>query len=69
MNRLFYRLLRGSVGLISRLPFPLLYALSDVVYVVVYHLIGYRRRVVRQNLRTSFPDKSERELRDIERHF
>lgn len=55
--------------LISRLPFKVLYAISDIVYVFVYVLVGYRKKVVRKNLTSSFPEKSEKELRDIERKF
>tara|TARA_Y100000385_G_scaffold37213_1_gene34704 strand:+ start:222 stop:989 length:768 start_codon:yes stop_codon:yes gene_type:complete len=36
---------------------------------VIYKLIRYRTRVVRDNLRNSFPDKSDIELRSIEKKF
>lgn len=62
---LFYPLL----WLISILPFKGLYLLSDFCYVIIYKLIGYRKKVVRYNLKTTFPEKSEKELRDIEREF
>ncbi len=55
--------------LISLLPYSVLYALSDGLYFIVYHLVGYRRKVVRKNLDTSFPEKSEDERRKIERQF
>ena len=55
--------------LISRLPFKVLYILSDIAYLFVYHLVGYRKKVVRKNLSASFPEKSEKELREIERKF
>ncbi|MFT3884061.1 MAG: hypothetical protein QM724_01135 [Flavobacteriales bacterium] len=45
---------------IALLPFPLLYAVSDGVFVLLFHVIGYRRKVVRQNLRNSFPEKDPR---------
>ncbi len=54
---------------ISVLPFPALYLLSDCCYLLLYHVIGYRKKVVRQNLNNSFPDKSNAELRRIERSF
>ncbi|ALI98039.1 lysophospholipid acyltransferase family protein [Rufibacter tibetensis] len=54
---------------ISLLPFPVLYAFSTFLYVVLYHLIGYRKKVVRQNLEKSFPQKSVAELRKIEKQF
>lgn len=43
--------------------------MSDLLYVVVYLLIGYRVKVVRQNLFRSFPEKPEEERRKIERDF
>lgn len=54
---------------ISRLPFPLLYALSDVLAFLLYYLVGYRKKVVMRNLRNSFPGKSEKELAEIARKF
>ena len=55
--------------LISRLPFRVLYAISDVVYFFVYWIVGYRKNVVRKNLSSSFPEKSKKELREIEKKF
>ena len=54
---------------ISLLPFRLLYVLADIECFMLYHVIRYRRGVVRQNLVTSFPDKSEQEIVQIEKHF
>lgn len=51
------------------LPFRVLYVLSDLLYLIVYKLIGYRLKVVRVNLKNSFPEKSDVELKDIERRF
>lgn len=47
----------------SRMPFWLLYALADVVFVLMYHVVGYRKRVVTDNMRRSFPHWSEAELK------
>ena len=57
------------IKLISRLPFPVLYALSDFFFVVSFHLVKYRRKLVWKNLKNSFPEKSEDELRKIEKAF
>ena len=62
---LFYPLL----WLLSVLPFWAIYAISDVCYFLVYKLIGYRKKTVRYNLRTAFPEKPEEELKEIERKF
>jgi KDO2-lipid IV(A) lauroyltransferase len=55
--------------LISKLPFPILYAISDFLFVMSYHLVGYRRKMVKKNLKNSFPEKSEKELHQIEKQF
>ena len=46
-----------------------MYLLSDILYFIAYHLAGYRRRVVRENLAACFPDKTEQERRKIERQY
>lgn len=55
--------------LISRLPFPLLYLLSDFIFFVSYRVVRYRVKMVKKNLRNSFPEKPEPELREIEKKF
>lgn len=55
--------------LFSRLPFPILYLLSDFLFFVSYYLVGYRKKVVQKNLRNSFPEKTENELKKIEKEF
>ena len=54
---------------ISKLPFGVLYLLSDFFYFILYKVIGYRTKVVRQNLSNSFPEKSEQEIKAIESKF
>ena len=54
---------------ISLLPFRLLYVLADIECFMLYHVIRYRRGVVRRNLVTSFPDKSEQDIVQIEKRF
>ena len=55
--------------LLSLLPMKVHYFISDVMFWLLYRLIGYRKQVIRHNLQTSFPEKSEEELRKIERGF
>jgi len=55
--------------LFSRLPLRVLYALSDFFFVVSFHLVKYRRKLVWKNLKNSFPGKSEVELRKVEKTF
>lgn len=55
--------------LVSLLPMWLLYGISYVAYLFVYYLIPYRKDVVMTNLRNSFPEKGEDELREICKKF
>lgn len=55
--------------LLSRLPLGVLYVISDLLFPLVYYVVRYRRGVVRENLRNSFPERSEKERRRIERRF
>lgn len=53
------------VYLFSRLPMPLLYGFSHVIYLLVFHLFSYRKMVVIQNISRSFPDKKYDEIKWI----
>lgn len=64
-----YYLIYGIFYLVSLLPFSLLYALSETTYVLLYYIFGYRKNVVRENLRNSFPDKTSYEIQWIEREY
>ncbi len=55
--------------LLSKLPFPILYAFSDFLFVMSYYVVAYRIKIVRQNLRNSFPEKADQELKKIEKQF
>ena len=50
-------------------PYWLLYLKSDCYYFLIYRLLHYRRKVVRQNLLNSFPEKDVKEIKSIERRF
>jgi KDO2-lipid IV(A) lauroyltransferase len=54
---------------ISWLPFPVLYALSDFLFFIFYYIFPYRKKIVLQNLRNSFPEKSEAEINKIAKIF
>lgn len=51
------------------MPFPILYFVSDFFYILLFYVIGYRKEVVFQNLKASFPDKSELEILQLQRQF
>jgi KDO2-lipid IV(A) lauroyltransferase len=58
-----------TLYLLSLLPFRVIYFISDGIYYLLYYVIGYRRKVVRMNLKNSFPEKSRAELLKIEKTF
>lgn len=64
-----YRLIHFIFYLISLLPFRALYLLSDGLYVVLFHMVGYRRKVVEKNLRMAFADKTDNDRLLIEHKF
>lgn len=66
---MWYYLLFAVCYLISLLPFPLLYRLSDVLYGCIYYLIGYRKQLVRQHLLQAFPELDEPARRNIEKAY
>lgn len=66
---MIYHLLSFFLKLLSILPFRMLYVLSDCMFYVVYYLIRYRRHIVRKNLTEAFPEKSEQEIKSIEKSF
>ena len=66
LNYFFYYLI---IIPISVLPYPLLYLFSDFLYLAIYRVFGYRRKVVESNLKNSFPEKSVEELKTIEKKF
>ncbi len=68
-SKLIYWLVYGGMWLFSALPFRVLYVFSDFNYLLMYHVGRYRRKVVRENLEKSFPEKTEAERLQIERKF
>ncbi|MDF0717385.1 lipid A biosynthesis acyltransferase [Muricauda sp. 334s03] len=69
MQLVVYILVYPLLWLISRLPLKVIYFISDGVHALLYHIIGYRKKVVRNNLALVFPEKSEKERLLIEKKF
>ncbi|MGB5927873.1 MAG: hypothetical protein WBH03_06845, partial [Cyclobacteriaceae bacterium] len=55
--------------LLAKLPLSVLYLFSDFLFIVIYYLWGYRRRIVADNLQKCFPDRPPAELKKIEKKF
>jgi KDO2-lipid IV(A) lauroyltransferase len=64
-----YYIVYGFLYLISLLPFFILYRIADFFFIVIYFVIGYRKEIVMKNLRNSFPEKTETELKLIRSYF
>ena len=69
LGAIVYYISLPFIYLLSLLPFPLLYLFSDMVYLILFRIAGYRTKVVRQNLRNSFPGKTDREINVIMKDF
>ena len=69
MQRLVFLLVYPFLWLISILPFRLFYLLSDLVFLITFYVVGYRRKTVKENLRLVFPEKQEKEIGIITRRF
>ncbi len=69
MSAVAYYILYPFLFLLSLLPFRVLYIISDFLYFVIYTLAGYRKKVVYQNLKNSFPEKSDAEIDTIAKKF
>ena len=54
---------------LSLLPLFILYGICGVLYFFLNHIVRYRRKVIDQNLRNSFPEKSEKELAKIRKQY
>ncbi|MDR2692434.1 MAG: lysophospholipid acyltransferase family protein [Dysgonamonadaceae bacterium] len=69
MSRFLYYITYALCFLLALLPLRLLYFFSDTAYFVIYYIVGYRKKTARKNLVNSFPDKSRKEIRAIEKSF
>ena len=63
---IFLRFMIWTVGIMS---FSIMYVFSDKLYFLVYYIIGYRRKVVKSNLKNSFPEKSEHEIQLLTKQY
>jgi len=69
INNILYTFLFGIVMLHAMLPMSMLYFFADILYIILYKVIGYRLKTVRRNLKNSFPEKTDRERRRLEKKF
>ena len=69
MKAIVYYIFFGINWLFTLLPLMVLYKFSDLLFLILYYFPSYRRNVVATNLKNSFPEKSDMELKQIERNF
>lgn len=67
MQLLVYAIAYPVLWLFSNLPMRILFVFSDLVYYLLYYVLGYRKKVVRSNLTLAFPEKDAAALREIEK--
>jgi KDO2-lipid IV(A) lauroyltransferase len=67
MQFLLYLFLYPLLWFLSILPFRVLYLFSDFVYLIIYYIIGYRKKTVRENIALALPHLSEKERLVIEK--
>lgn len=58
-----------ALHLLALMPWRVLYWHADAICFIAYHLIGYRKKVVRTNLAECFPEKNDQERLAIEKEF
>jgi KDO2-lipid IV(A) lauroyltransferase len=69
MDAIGYYIFYAINWVITLLPLRVLYVISDFTFLLLYYFPSYRRKVVATNLKNSFPEKSEAELKSIEKKF
>lgn len=69
MKEFLYNIIYGIFYLVSKLPYRALYVISDIADLILYHIVRYRRDIVRRNITSAFPEKSLEECISIERGF
>lgn len=69
MSQILYYIVYAVLYLHALLPLKVLYIFADILYIPLYYIIRYRVKVVKNNLKNSFPDKNTKELRQIEKEF
>jgi KDO2-lipid IV(A) lauroyltransferase len=69
MKKLIAHLGVFLLKILGYVPFWLIYLWADLLFLILFYLIGYRKKTVIQNLKNSFPDKPDKEIRKITRGF
>ncbi len=68
-DKLSFQITRFFLVFLNLFPLRALYLLSDLLYLLLFYIVKYRKKVVKDNLRMCFPEKSEIEIRLISKKF
>ena len=68
-NRILFFVIWQSARFLGKLPMRIQYCVADFLYVIIYRVVRYRVKITRENLKNSFPEKDETELKRIEKKF
>ena len=69
MQFLIFAITYPIILLLSFLPMRILYIFSDFLYFIFFHIVGYRKKVVLENLQLAFTEKKIDELKRIQKDF
>lgn len=69
MKDIGYKLLKGLFTLVARLPLSVLYVFSDLLFIIIYFIVRYRRGLMDRNLAACFPEMPEKERTRVRRQF
>jgi KDO2-lipid IV(A) lauroyltransferase len=69
MQKIGFYIIYSFIWTLTLLPFCCYYLVSDFLYFIIYIVVGYRKQIVRTNLKNSFPDKTLKELQILEKKF
>jgi len=69
MNKVIFYIIYPIIWFFSILPMPVLYLISDFLFLLQYYIFGYRKKVVRKNIAITFPEKTENERKQIAKKF
>jgi KDO2-lipid IV(A) lauroyltransferase len=68
MQKIGFYIIYSFIWTLTLLPFCCYYLVSDFLYFIIYIVVGYRKQIVRTNLKNSFPDKTLKELQILEKN-
>ncbi|MFC2120770.1 lysophospholipid acyltransferase family protein [Bacteroidota bacterium] len=69
MSAILFYSIYSFLWIFSKLPLKILYLFSDTFYLLNYYVFAYRKKVVYENLRNSFPGTSDEEVKRISKKY